>query len=663
MPTPRPRTAALLAGAVAVAVVVALLAGGGGAADPLEELRIFGPAQADPVPYDGRSPALPAGETERVLVELPRPALGARPDAAELSPRRQRAYVASLEDEAASLISALEARGVRLKEVVTFTRTFHGFAATVASDEFPRLQSLGVRVRVNRRFFPAYSQPVPAVAPDTPVYDDTVDVTLLAGGVEGAAGYDAVDGDERPGPGEDPRDAGRAEVGGAPLYAALEALGAQPRLIRVATLTEGEEYARTDTLLAGLERAVDNDGDGAADDHDPVAVVGVSAPYAGFEDAPESQAVRNADRLGVTVIAPAGHEGAAAGAYGTVGSPGAAAIAVAPLRPAAAVARARLEIGDVGVVGAALLAGTPAPGELRVVEPVAANTTEALLVAGAPGLQGALAVVQPGVNPGARVAAAAGAGAAAVLLAEPSEDRPLPTLPAGRVDVPVLGVTGPAAKAILEGLPEGATATTGDLDLPAPPFDSGEPSRLNSSGPAYDGAPKPDLLRPGTIIVEGGLITGGAVAAARVAVEAARLGEGGREAIVPPLDTPPAEPPPATPVPLSEPTVDETGRATSVQFTVGSFDRGDPLAEGGATTVVPAARLDLALTREDDTVPVERLTPPGGQRGLLPGAFAYALPRAVLEGLEDGRYVFRLAARAPRQQEPTRAVSPAFVVR
>lgn len=650
-----------MASAVAVVITVALLAGGsGGGADPLEELRLFGPAQADPVPYDGRSPAIPERETERVLVELPRPPLGARADAAALSPARQRSYVASLEGEAASLISALEARGVRLRDVVTFTRTFHGFAATIAGEDFTRLQSIGVRIRPNRRFFPAYSQPVPAATVEVPRYDDRVDVTLLAGGVEGARGYDAVDGDEVPDPGEDLREPDRDEVGGAPLHGALEALGARPRLIRVATLVDGEEYATTDTLLAGLERVVDNNGDGAANDHDPVAVVGVSAPYAGFADAPESQAVRNADRLGVTVFAAAGHEGGAAGAYGTIGSPGAAAIAAAPLRPTAALARTRLEIGDISVAGAAVLAGTPAPGELRVVEPVAANTTEALLVAGAPGLQGALAVVEPGVNPGARVAAAAGAGAAAVLLAEPSEDRPLPTLPAGRVDVPVIGVTGPGAEAILEELEEGATATTSDLDVPEPPFEGGEPSRVSSTGPAYDGAAKPDLPRPGTIIVAEGLITGGAVAAARAAVEAARLGD--PDQVVPPPDTPPAAPP-AMPVPVGELIVDETRRATSVQFTLGTFDRGDPLADGGATTIVPADRLDLVLTPAGDPDPVERLTPPGGQRGLLPGAYAYALPRGVLDELEPGRYVFRLAARAPRQPAPTRAVSVPFAVR
>ena len=55
-------------------------------------------------------------------------------------------------------------------------------------------------------------------------------------------------------------------------------------------------FGRTDQLLAGLERAVDPDGDGATDDHVPIAVVGVNSPYAGFEDSPEARAVGGAMR-------------------------------------------------------------------------------------------------------------------------------------------------------------------------------------------------------------------------------------------------------------------------------------------------------------------------------------------------------------------------------
>ena len=638
----------LLAGAAAVVIVVlvALLAGGGvknGGA-----MRIFGSTLADPVPYDGRSPALVTRGDERVLVELPRPALGATPRATA-SPSRQRAYVASLHDEAQALLSALAARGVKLRDVVTFERCWHGFAATIAARDLPALQSVGVRVRANRRFFPAFSQPVPAGGP--PVARPTgKQVTLLAGGVTGGKGYDAVDRDKDPAPGSDPRDPQRREVGGDPLAAALRQLGVGVRVIRVSALADGEEYARTDTLLAGFEHTVDPDSNGDTSDHDGVALIGVSAPYAGFADAPEAAAARAAKRIGTTVVAPVGEEGHAAGAYGTVGSPGASsgAIAVAPLSSPQALARTALRVGNTTVTGAAVLAGTPFNGELRTVRAPDADTASALLVAGTP-LTGRLAVIAGGDNPGARAAAAAGAGAAAVVLAEARAGHPLPALPAGRVAVPVLGVTGEAASAILA-LPSQTTAAATGLVAPKPPFATGTVSRFASVGPAYDGTPKPELTRPGTIIAAGQLISGSAVAAARVAVDAAR----GLD-VAPPPDTAAPAPAPAPSVAITGVTVDHA----TVRFTVGSFSRGDPEA-GTGTAIVPADRLDLTLTKAGDTSVVERLTPPGGDRGVLPGAYAFAVPPAILRSLAAGQYVFRITARAPRQAKPTTAVSPPF---
>ena len=652
------------AAAALAAVALAFLLTSGG--DDTPGVPVFGASLADPVPYDGRSPALPATEAERVLVELPRPALGGRPDAARMSPARRRAYVASLRDEADALIGALEARDVRLRQVVTFERAFHGFAATVDEADLPALASLGVRVRPNRRFFPAFSEPVPAEAPPaaTPA-PDAPEVAVLAGGVSGsrAGGYDAVDGDRDPSPEPDPRDPGREEVGGAALAAAVEGLGARARVIRISALAEGEEHARTDTLLAGLERAVDPDGDGDTSDHAAVALVGVSAPYAGFADAPEAIAVRGAERLGTLVVAPAGHEGRAAGAYGTIGSPGAAAVAAAPLSPPAAVARTTLQVGEVTVAGAVVLGGTPPDGALRTARPVAANSTEALLVANSPPLDDRLAIVEAGDNPPARVAAAAGAGAAAVLLAEPREGRPLPALPAGRVGVPVLGVTGEAAAAVLA-VQDGAQAEAIGLATPRPPFTTGGASRYVSEGPAYDGAAKPDLTRPGSIVADGVLVTGAAVAAARVAVEAARLrapdAAAAREQLVPPPDAEPPAPPPAPQVPVEGISLTTAGGVTGIQFTLGRFERGDPTAGDPGTEVVPAAELELTLVREGGKAPVERLTPPGGQPGVLPGAYAFTLPRRLVRGLERGRYAFRVWARAPRQAEPTVAVSEPF---
>ena len=69
-------------------------------------------------------------------------------------------------------------------------------------------------------------------------------------------------------------------------------------------------YARTDQLLAGLDRAVDPNDDGDAHDAVRIALVGVDEPYAAFADGPEARAVQGALELNTLVVAPAGNDGA-----------------------------------------------------------------------------------------------------------------------------------------------------------------------------------------------------------------------------------------------------------------------------------------------------------------------------------------------------------------
>ncbi len=67
----------------------------------------------------------------------------------------QRRYLRSLKKEAATLRSALEARGVVLRDVVGYYRVWNGFSATVRTRDLARLNSPGVRVRTVRRAYPA----------------------------------------------------------------------------------------------------------------------------------------------------------------------------------------------------------------------------------------------------------------------------------------------------------------------------------------------------------------------------------------------------------------------------------------------------------------------------------------------------------------------------
>jgi hypothetical protein len=91
-----------------------------------------------------------------------------------------------------------------------------------------------------------------------------------------------------------------------------------------------------------------------------------------------------------------------------------------------------------------------------------------------------------------------------------------------------------------------------------------------------------------------------------------------------------------------------------VRFTLGAFDRGDPL--GAGTEVRPAARLELDLLGPGGRT----LTPPGGARELMPAVYAYTLPAAALATLPHGTYTFRARAWAPGRTEPTERRSNPF---
>ena len=74
----------------------------------------------------------------------------------------QRRYIALAQAARRSTLrSALEARGVVLRDVVAFYRVWNGFAATVSTRDLARLNSPGVRVRTVRRAYPASGEPVP----------------------------------------------------------------------------------------------------------------------------------------------------------------------------------------------------------------------------------------------------------------------------------------------------------------------------------------------------------------------------------------------------------------------------------------------------------------------------------------------------------------------
>jgi hypothetical protein len=111
------------------------------------------------------------------------------------------------------------------------------------------------------------------------------------------------------------------------------------------------------------------------------------------------------------------------------------------------------------------------------------------------------------------------------------------------------------------------------------------------------------------------------------------------------------------PVPLGPLRPTAAGGADGVRFTLGAFERGDPVGRGSAVRVAERLVLELLTARGGVE---ETLTPPGGARELMPGEYAYTLSRATLRRLPRGRYRFRARAWAPRQRSPTTGRSPPF---
>src|SRR5262249_34176770 len=157
-------------------------------------------------------------------------------------------------------------------------------------------------------------------------------------------------------------------------------------------------------------------------------LVGVAEPYAAFTDGPEARAVRGALTIGTLVVAPAGNDGLAGPDFGSVAGPaaGAAALAVGATDARAATPSVRVVLrGGLDVI---LDRRLPLVGAVEPTHPVNLQ----VVAAGEQGstvrffdkqgfsLVAGRAVVAPvASDPQATIAAAARAGAGAVVLAGP----------------------------------------------------------------------------------------------------------------------------------------------------------------------------------------------------------------------------------------------------
>jgi minor extracellular serine protease Vpr len=487
----------------------------------------------------------------RVIVLLKAPSLAQRVAAAgrEATEPELRAWNAAALAAQKQLAAKLAGKGVPLVPELTFTRVVNGFSAPLD----PRGVALLERDEDVQGVYPvraAYPASLSSTAlvqataplrpgPALPGFDGTgVTVALLDTGVDvthpfirrqALPGIDIVTPEGIGAPRHHPLIPARTERHGTQLAGIVAgsggpggltgvAPGAHVLPIRVAGWQPDAQggfavYARSDQLLAGLESAVDPNGDGSTLDGARIALVGVVEPFAAFPDGAVARAVDGAAKLDTLVVGAAGNDGPAGPAYGSVGGPAGApaalAVGASDGRRAVATVRVLLRSGlDVLFDGAvplggavvpqrALTAPVAAPGRLNAGLPTDRRAAAGFFDAqGYSRVAGRAALVAPSVDPQQAQRDAAAAGAAAVVL-----DGVAPAGALGldeHVGIPVVGLPLAATRAARRALGRkldvtisiGAPAAT-----PNPAF--GRIAPFTSRGLAFGGAAKPELSAAG----------------------------------------------------------------------------------------------------------------------------------------------------------------------
>jgi hypothetical protein len=494
---------------------------------------------------------------QRVIVLLKAPSLADRLAAAGGlgTDAQERQWTQTALASQKLLISRLGVEGVIVQPEYTYTHVVNGLSAAFDANGLALLER---------------SPEVAGVYPVRPIYPATAPSTF-AGASAPAAGHppeiglSSVDGGAEAAPKPDEpavlerhgtEMAGLIVGSGGPGGMAGVAPGATVLPIRVAgwqrdATASWSVFGRTDQLLAGLERAVDPNDDGDAHDAARVALVAMSEPFASFTEGPLARAVAGATALDTLVVAPAGNDGPVGPAFGSIsgpaGAPAALTVGAADLRPRFGAARVVLYAGlsvefdrvqplaqaasDAvdAQLGAPRLPAGPSTGSVPLINFFDKHGYD--LVAGR------TALVPVGTDPLTTYANAVSAGAKAVLFyggavppgglgQDGRASIPAASIPAAtahvllarlRARVPVQAVIGAARSA--ENAAEGHVAG------------------FSSTGLAYDGRVKPDVVAPGVGLGTSepgsasngapryGMVNGTSAAAALVAGDAALVAD------------------------------------------------------------------------------------------------------------------------------------------
>ena len=553
MRTPRaePRRAVYLALLTAVATAALLAAGGKSAG----QAPVSASAAAAWRGLVGSRPRVALGG--RMIVVLRTPSLAQRVAAAggTASVRQERRWTGAALSAQRRLVSRLAREGVPLHPDYEFARVLDGFSAVVDAGAVPLLErdpdvagvypvraaypaALSAHVLARADFGPASGHRAGVGVPG--LDGGGVTIALLDTGVDAAVPYlrgrvldgvDVIGGDAGALAAVRPDDPSQVERHGTEMAGLLVGAGGPSGLSGVATgaavlpirvagwqpdgLGHWAVYARSDQIVAGLDRAVDPNDDGDARDAVRIALVALAEPFAGFADSPESRAVQGALALDTLVVAPAGNDGAAAAGYGDVSGPGGApaALTVGALdaRPRVDRVRVLVRSGLTPLLDATEpLAGAVGPAralDLRVAAPhglrdAAARLPDFFTPAGASLVAGRAALVPMGTSPAAAAERAAAAGAAAVVLYGGAA--PLTAGGLGldeAVSVPVVSLPAAAARSAIAQLAAGAPVTVALRPVgPASNSERDLVTGFSSGGLGFDGRLKPDVVAAGVAL-------------------------------------------------------------------------------------------------------------------------------------------------------------------
>lgn len=264
--------------------------------------------------------------------------------------------------------------------------------------------------------------------------------------------------------------------------------------------------ARSDRVIAALDRAVDPNRDGVLADRAEVILLGLAQSYDRGGSDPLVAAVEGADAAGSLVVAPSGNDGPTFGAVGTIGGPAASerVLTVGGLSSGQTPRVGSLDL-TVGPAAASLvdlpmMGPSPVSGDHPIVVLATADglsrgsaLRDYLDAAGQSRVVGALVVVGRGsVSLPQKAQLAARAGAVGLAVWDQDGAGLFPGIRAGAdVPIPVIGLGSRQGAVLVENRGLRGRITEGTRGSAAPGVAS-----FSSRGPTASGRAEPDVLAP-----------------------------------------------------------------------------------------------------------------------------------------------------------------------